>query len=391
MPKKTKKTTTTDAASNLVTPQPPDELSKKLRGRTKVVALHDDPVEELRRLVHVHAYHTRLAVGFDSQSRDRTNRQTKEVIKCPLSPQRRADLKAAAKAMRSDANGLEAAMLVQLGRVPIYTEFLRGAAGVGSVIAAYLIARIRIDRATKMSQLARYLGYGCDPRTGCRERRKRRDGSPRFAADGTFKPENPGTFNAEMRSRVWLIGSSAIKHAAKTMTRCARHEEAGPATTATAAKRAFRSECWSCPDCLATPSPFGMTSKYLQRQSEAFHRSMTMDGIRAVKPVATEHLPGFAMKKAMAKAGDLFIWDLYVIWRTLSGLPIYAEKFALERGVRHDGSKPWEGPRMLSLDEARAMVGNVGWSVATAPPAMLNVLPELGDDDESTDLDRAAE
>jgi hypothetical protein len=310
--------TMTQAVDSIVTPQP-TELQRKtgMRKRTKVAPELIDPVAELRRLVNMHKNWTQKAGQLEHMARDitiRTGDRKGQVIPCTMSEASRHDLRAAAKKLRGECAGLESAMKRELKKTPIYQEFLGKVWGFGPVVSAYLVAMVDIHKAPNVSNLIHYCGNNPDPATGRLEKR-RAGGSPK-AAGGT------GTYNDELRCRLWQAMLSMRKNSAKSV--------AG--------------------------RPHGTTTKYLTRWTEAVHTRKTSGRELG------------AYKAGRMKTTDLFLWDLYLMWRTLEGLTVRPDKFSALRGRYHNGQEARDTLMVLTLDEARAAVGNVGPVAASAPP-----------------------
>jgi hypothetical protein len=93
-------------------------------------------------------------------------------------------------------------------------------------------------------------------------------------------------------------------------------------------------------------------NKYLRRWEEAKHTALTIPNPRLGRVMRD----GEADNKGRAKATDLFLWDLYVMWRTLEGLPIRPDKYSAVRGRYHNGDEARDALYCLTLDEAKAMV-----------------------------------
>jgi hypothetical protein len=93
--------------------------------------------------------------------------------------------------------------------------------------------------------------------------------------------------------------------------------------------------------------------RFFESEDEAKHTALTMPNVRLGRVMRD----GEADDKGRRKATDLFLWDLYVMWRTLEGLDIRADKYSAVRGRYHNGQEANEQRYQLTLDEARAMVG----------------------------------
>lgn len=317
--------TISKAIEHITGPEAPEgalgKAVKKAKRRLHSVPVHDDPAAELRRLVRLHKNHTNTKVRLHHMRSDRTNQETGETIPCTLPDDIREDLKAAEKRIADHNTMLETEMTRALRQLPIYQHFLSKVFGCGPVVAAYLCAMVRIDRAPKISNLIRYCGYAVDPNT---HRLERRVGAPKHNPDGTLNPEGTGTFNDDLRRCIWQMLAAMWKNAAKKTAK----------------------------------APHGQTTKYLTRWREAKHGALS-----AGKP------KGFAHKKGMHKAAALFIEDLYTVWRAMEGLPVWPSYHAAKLGYAHGGKVCVNEPKLLTFDEALALVGNVGGAPLSAPIA----------------------
>lgn len=300
-------TTVTEAIATIA-PEPPPKILKRLRKVAKV-SHHADPIQELRRLVQQHANQTRLATRLTLMQTDRKNRTTGEVSKNTLPDDVRADLRESSKRVGHLNKSLESAMTRELKGVPIHDLFLRHVYGVGPVVAAYLCAMVRIDRATKPSNLRRYCGYALD-KSG---RLERREFASKFDPQGR-PTDGAGTFNAALRTVIWQMLTAMRKSSVKVLD----------------------------------AAPFGITTKYLEIWDNSIHRSVSM-GVTLG-----------AYKKGLHKAADVFIEDLYIVWRALAGLPVWPSYYAAKLGYEHGGKISVNAPKMLTVEEALALVGNVG-------------------------------
>ena len=294
----------------------PTKLAKRLgKRRAPEPVASDSPSIELRRIVHVHRTLLRDATAIDNMSSDRVwkkkdvdGNEVKETVPCRLPEHNKVDMQATAEKLREEAKHLERAMLVQLRQIPVYVEFLSKVKGVGPVTAGYLAAMVRIDRSVKVSQLIRYCGFG----TGRDGKSERREGAPKYAPDGSVT-DGTGTYNDELKI--------ALVMCLKFMRMSCAKERA--------------------------------TNRYLKRWDDAKHTALTIPNARLGRVMRD----GEADDKGRRKATDLFLWDLYVMWRTLEGLPVWPDKYAAMRGVMHGGAGCENVPMTLTLDEGREMVG----------------------------------
>lgn len=95
---------------------------KKLEYKAPQVPSSADPREELKRLVLQHKAITKAATAIDNMSRDKTRRDTGEVMKCRLPEDVMVDLQETARRNTKRAQQLKSAMLRELRKVPIYDQ-----------------------------------------------------------------------------------------------------------------------------------------------------------------------------------------------------------------------------------------------------------------------------
>jgi hypothetical protein len=247
-----------------------------------------------------------------------------DTIPCAYPEDVAAEMKAMAKTMRKTAKDLEPAMESSLKTCSIYTTFLQRVYGFGPIACAYMIALIDIrheheGRQLRPSGLRRFCGYAVMPDTGKMERPTR--------------GQKLG-YSTQLRTAIWNAFQSMRKNAAK-----------------------------ACKD-----APHGKTNKYLDIWYNAKFGA-THAGMK----------PGAADSKGRNKATDIFLLDLYTVWRSLEGLdswPSYYEHHIGEghRGWHLLGSK---GPQRFTVDAAMALVGDIGMRPLNAPRAW-----KMGKDDE---------
>jgi hypothetical protein len=304
----------TDAIKQVV-PLPVPRLAKKL-GRKRPVEppVHQDPIQELRRLVRMHKRWVQTAQQWEASISDYKLRATGETLRCTVPEHVRADVRNCIGALRGEADAIVRQMGKLLRGIPLYDLFLSKVFGFGPIVSSYLITRVNPRRCTKVSQLVRYCGNANDPATGKREIRH---GAPKYGPDGTYDASATGTYNDELKMRLWQAMSAMYKCAAKAK----------------------------------------VTTKYLDRWVNVVHSRTT-----------TERAKG-AFHAGRRKATDLFLWDLYVMARTLAGLEVWPDKHAAETGFFHGGIPVWGAPRTLSIDEALAMVGDPGKHPGALPVA----------------------
>lgn len=275
----------------------------------------DEPREELRRLVLQHKSLTKASVAIDNMARDKKNRETGETIKCRLPEDAAMDLQESAKRQRDRASKLESAMRRELKRIPVYQHFLSKVFGLGPVVSAYLVAEVDITRCEKPSQLRRFCGMA--------------------VINGRLERPTRGQKNAfsrEMRTRLFQAFASMWKNAAKTPGGTTKY--------------------------LATWTDYKHRMRHSPRYDSdantlaAFEGDETRKGAKALIHAAGWH-----------KACDILLGDLYTVWRTLEGLPVWCTYYDKVRGHMHGGQPAPIAPRLLTLDQALEMVGEVGMIV----------------------------
>lgn len=345
------------------------KVARKGKRERLMLAVHDDPSTELRRLVKEHATHTRQAVALGNMYKDKKNRETGVVIPCRLADDVRAALANAEKSARDHAAMLESAMARQLRQLPIYKHFLSRIYGMGDgPIAAYLASEIDIHRCVKPSQLTRYCGFAV---INGRLERRSADANPhdvaRYMAEGmdlktATKFAKKSKFNSTMRMRIYQFFTALWKNSARR----------------------------------TADRPHGTTSKYLDAWRNDKHRVLSSERVVDGKVENGQgkivSAAGYAHKRGWHKAADVLLGDLYIVWRALEGLPVWCGYYEAKLGVPHGHALervPGHNvPRVLTLDDALAIVGDVGPRAADAP--ILGEDPEPVDDADEA-VDEAAE
>lgn len=290
---------------------------KTRRKKVEEPPANEDPREELRRLVREHKALVHKARAFEASVSDRTIRATGETIKSAVPEDVRVEVAAVVESMRKRADLLESKMLRQLKQIPIYRLFLSRVFGVGPVVAAYLVSEIDIRRCEKVSNLRRYCGLA--------------------VIDGRLERPRIGqklAYNAELRTRLYQAFSAMWKNAAK----------------------------------VSKDAPHGKTSKYLDvwrgyRHRMSHHERFDAEHNRLAGFDGAPDRPGAkALIHAAGwhKAADVLVEDLYIVWRAIEGLSVWPSYHAAKLGYGHGGRIVRNEPKMLSVEEALAVVGDPG-------------------------------
>lgn len=276
--------------------------------KAEYVPANDDPRVELRRLTQEHVAMVRASVSFNSMASTKTrridlvNKETGEVvadkgaeIPCRLPLEVQDYIKGAtASFMGKQTDALEKQMAKQLKLCPLYTHFLKHIRGCGPVVSSYLIAHIDFEVATKPSAVRRFCGLGVTD----------------SKADRRTKGQKL-CYNQELKTRLWQF---------MAMGRMGRRH--------------------------------GL-SKYLKIWDEKKASLIAMRG-----PGTPDNKSnGWCDDTGRRKATDVFLEDLYIMGRTLQGLPVWPSWYAKAMGYEHGGKIAVLQPKLLTLDEALKIVG----------------------------------
>ncbi len=359
-------TTTPELNSHLSTSNPLKtklERSAKRKQRiTETLPASTNPKLELQRLVQAHVALTKSAVAIEHMASDRKNRTTGAVIptRIPadvaarmLGNKKDPDGSMSVVALRREASKLETPMLRQLRQLPIYQLFLSKVYGVGPIVAAYLCSDISIhDRVDPQTQLLKAL---------------KPSGIRMFCGMAVINGRlvrrvagEKNKYNASVRTRLFQMFSAMAKNAAKKVE----------------------------------GRPHGTTSKYLDIWQNIKHRELSSERVNVATNkwidntgVERGGARAHAHSKGWHKACDVFLEDLYIVWRAIEGLPVWPSYYAAKLGYEHGGRICVNAPKMLSVEEALAIVGDVG---GTAASALIEVdAPSSGelDDEEAEEIE----
>lgn len=315
------------------------KLAKKISRKPERV-LEEDPRAALRGLVRQHqallrAEMANIAMSVDKKRKvDLKDRAGNVVAKkgstiaCALPEDVRRNL-AGEKAfgasgspggvaglMREARAAVEKEMTRALKRVPIYQVFLSKVYGIGPVCAAYLVAEIDIARAAKPSSLRMFCGVAVDNGRLVRKRAARWVEDPatgkQVREKGVLNP-----YNSQLRVILWQAFGSMRK------------------TTYAKAEGVSRQV---------------KTSRYVERWYQAVYGRVHAGRDKG------------ADKAGMWKACELFLDDLYAVWRALEGLPVYCTLIEARRGVLHGGGEPPPGGvyQDVTVDSVLAKIGELG-------------------------------
>jgi hypothetical protein len=296
---------------------------KSFKKREPYVPVHDDPYDELKRLVRQHASLNKAIVATHHMHADRKAQRDfgdykkGDTIPCRLPDDARSQLVEQEKNLQKAAAKLETPMLRNLRKLPIYSLFLSKVAGVGTITAAYLVAYIDIHKATKISSLRRYCGLGINTR-GVRD------------SLGDVKGAGCSPYSITIKTQLYLAMSSMFR-------------VGGGYTPKRGCKYL---EVWR---------------NYHFRMQ---HSERVVDGKVVRADGKSVSAKGFVHETGRRKAADVFVEDLYTVWRAIEGLPVWPSYYAEKLGFRHGGEKIQAGPKMMSVEEALELVGDCDWQEA---------------------------
>jgi len=290
----------------------PDGALKRAAKRIKRkpdLAPSDDVRAALRQLVGRHKALNKISVANSNAACDK-HLKNGEVAKCRLADIERDEVRELAKVMSKHASALETEMLRQLRKIPIYQTLLKNVYGLGPVACAYLVAFVDIRKCEKPDQLIRYCGFACG-----------KDGKSERL--GSAESKDGSHFNLDLKIKIVTAMLSMWK------------------------------TCFARPDGESTQVK---TTKYMTIWTDYKHRAEHSGELAA-------RGKGFVHDKGRRKATDVLLEDIYVVWRTLEGLPVWPDWYAAKRGYKHGGEKinvDKDGPQTLTIEEALELVGDVG-------------------------------
>jgi len=219
--------------------------------------------------------------------------------------------------VRTKSKKLESEMHREMRRIPIYERWLKNVFGVGPITAAYILSYVDIEKSTYPSSLKKYCGFGVSSNG------KRMDACCPEAKDGTI-----GRMDLRVIITLMLNG---IRIA------CGKTDET------TGARR--------------------KPNKYVKIWDDYKARAAASGELEAKGK-------GYVDAKGRRKAADVFIEDLYTVWRSLEGLPVWPAWYAAKCGYSHGGkiftpgataddslrAQGFNVPRHMTFDEALALI-----------------------------------
>lgn len=275
------------------------QMEKTLKGKKPYVPAHENPKDELKRLVNEHRAITKRAVAIEHMCTDRVRRDkegkpTGEIIKNALPMDVRVKFEVLVKEARTAAAALEVNMQRELRKLPLYRFFLEHVSGCGPITAGYLISMLDFHKSVKPSQVDVYCGNAC--------------------IDGKSMRPTKGEklrYVQELKTRLWQMFAIGVRQNQ-------RHH----------------------PD-----------SKYLKIWTDK------KQGLTAFN--TREKQKWWIDETARRTATRVFLVDLYIMGRTLEGLDVWCEFSERMTGYSHGGEPCTVQVKKLTLSEAIKRVGVV--------------------------------
>lgn len=290
------------------------KVSKRLKKTAQAphVPTFEDPIAELRVLVNEHKAIVRAQQQTVGRSSDRENRTTGEIMPSRLPKDVQEREKAYAKELSLRAAQQESRMLKELRKVPIYNAFLKHVFGVGPVLSSYLVTHVDINKATKPSNLRRFCGLA--------------------VINGRLERPTRGVklgYVAELRTRIFQAFAAMWKNGAKL----------NGSTKYLDVWRDYKNRM--------------QHSERYDSEANTLLEFGEEGGVRKGAK-ACIHAAGWH------KAADVFLEDLYTVWRAQEGLGVWPSYYAAKLGYEHGGKISVNAPKLLTLEEALETVGHVG-------------------------------
>jgi hypothetical protein len=298
-----KKRTKLDKLADAARPKGPDEVPD-----------FADPIEELHKLVRQHRARDRMIRRLGSDARE--SFKLKDGTECHSNLP--ADDRDAATEWQEMSIARQMTcrrgMTRELKRLPIYNVFLSKVAGMGPVLAAYLACIVDIRMATKPSSLKRFCGAVPDKDTGRLEKAK---ALTKEELAENKRRRDAGESNVPGRHYCQDIRTELFKWQGQLLKEGVRD------------------------GVVARPN------KYLTAWID-FKRGR-------------EEEPGKGHRKGAWRATGIMLDDLYMVWRAIEGLPCWPDWYAAKLGYSHGGKICVNEPKMLTVEQALALVGDCGW------------------------------
>jgi len=253
----------------------------------------------------------------------------------------------------SSLAGVNRAIEIELDKDPVYTEFLGKAHGLGTATAGVLLGMIDFELCVTPSSLLRFCGQGLTGDRRHLESRAHRGGETgplHYVTDirtalwnwceSSFKGSGGGRLWTTKYLDAWLGYKYRMAHSPRVI----EHGDSGLITH--------------------TPEEADQARAALARGE-----SQKMVGPRLMLGgVEVRSAKAFIHKTGGHKMADALLYDLYLVGRAHAGLPVSVTWHEKARGFTHGEHvtvDPTAPPKLVTFEEALAMVGDVGKRVPT--------------------------
>lgn len=241
---------------------------------------------------------------------------------------------------------IEKALKKILKRFPIYTEWLQGVSGVGTIAAGWIIAEYNIHEATTVSKLWQFTGLNPGMVKG-KKRVDNKDGSFSYVETGKMirgdrlTPGHVAPFNKRLRvAMVGVLAGNLIKDG----IRYEKAEESEYIEGSVYFKRSDKANKKrglekNDPLKLYLRHPDSYAKYYVEYKERLMHsdkKTFEMQKGGDVKETAWKFAkPAHIDRAAQRYMIKMFLKDLYVQWRTIEGLPVREPYQAEYLGHQH--------------------------------------------------------
>lgn len=277
---------------------------KKLKKKTGETGALDASKEAVRRLVLQHRTLTVEALAEGNKLRHDSLSHMRDIIQVKK------------EALEERIDSLEEEIVAAVRAVPIWNVFLKKVHGMGALFGAYFIAYLdpchkeKNGGVTKPSSFVQYCGLSV------------KDGKLARLVAGKSRDYNP-----VMQERLFNLFT--------VMSKCSAGRKA----------------------CI---KPF--KGKMVQYSAVPAKTCKYLEVYAAVKArlVAAGKSNGNAHDAGWHTAMRIFLDDLYVVWRALEGQPVWCTYRAEKMGAEHGGQITEILPKVMTVEQALARVGDVG-------------------------------
>lgn len=249
----------------------------------------------------------------------------------------------------SSLEGINRAIEIELGKDPVYTEFLGKVHGLGPATAGVLLGMVDFELCAVPSQLLRFCGQGL---TG--DRRHLESRANRGGETGPLK------YVTDIRTALWNWGDSSFRGSGGGKLWTTKYIDAW---------LGYKYRMQHSPRIIELGEDKSLICHTPEEADQARAAHAAGEKAKMVGPrlmlggVDVRSAKAFIHKTGGHKMADALLYDLYLVGRAHAGLPVSVTWHEKARGFTHgehvavDASAP---PRMVTFEDALEMVGDVG-------------------------------